>query len=579
MSRKLSKDFTVVVAGQAGQGIESVASVLAHVLKKQGYHTYVSKDVMSRVRGGMNAITLRVSNERADAYRATIDLFVPLDPRAYEHFAKRFDKKTIFMGIDDPANATISPDSKTVSRRPVITVNFIQIAHEVGNRLFANTIAAGAILGLLDMEKEVGVHYLRGFFQRKGQKIVDGNITAFEKGFTFGQHAAYQEDITVTLKAKDDVEDYIFLSGAEAVGLGALGGGCNFISSYPMSPATGVLTFLAQNGKECGVVVEQATDEIGAINMTLGASYAGARGIVTTSGGGFCLMTETISLSAITETPIVVHIAQRPGPATGLPTRTAQEDLALALHAGHGEFMRAIYTPGTPEQMYDLTARALDTADQFQVPVFVLTDQMMMDSLYCAPETAFAQRTVKRHITETTELYKRYELGGNGITPRGIPGYGQGFVRADSDEHDEDGCITEDMDGLRMQMMDKRLFKRKQLLVENALAPDIQHAKKKDTLIICWGSNKNVAKEALDKVGAENIGLAHFQQVYPLNASVAELLQSYRKIIVLEGNATGQFADVLEVETGEIVHERIGKWNGEPFSVEELTEKFKESKS
>ncbi len=575
MSRKLSKDFTIVVAGQAGQGIESVASVLAHVLKKQGFHTYVAKDVMSRVRGGMNAITMRISNDRADAYKEKIDLFVPLDPRAYARYEKRFTKKTIFMGVDDPMNASVSPHSKTASRRPVMAINFIQSAHEVGNRLFANTIAAGAILGLLDVSKEIGIHYLRNFFRRKGQEIVDGNIEAFEKGFTFGSHVAYQEDITVTLKPKDDVEDYIFLSGAEAVGLGALGGGCNFISSYPMSPATGILTFLAQNGKECGVLVEQATDEIGAINMTLGASYAGARGIVTTSGGGFDLMTETISLSAMTETPIVVHIAQRPGPATGLPTRTAQEDLAIARHAGHGEYMRAIYTPGTPDQMYDLTAHALDVADKYQIPAFVLTDQMMMDSLYCAPESSFRSRPITHYVTKTKEDYKRYELTKDGLSPRGIPGHGEGFIHADSDEHDEEGRITEDMDGLRMEMTRKRLFKRKELLVDAALAPDVIKAKKSDTLIICWGSTKNVVEEAIENAALDHVTVAHFRQVYPLHKSVAELMSTHRKVVVLEGNATGQFADILEVETGEVVHERIGKWNGEPFSVEELTQKFK----
>lgn len=572
MSRKLSKDFTIVVAGQAGQGIESVASVLAHILKRQGFHTYVAKDVMSRVRGGMNSIALRVSNDRRDAYCEKIDLFVPLDPRAYAYYEKRFTKKTIFMGVGDPANdITIAGEDK----REVIKINFIQLAHEVGNRLFANTIAAGAILGLLDTSKEVGEHYLRSFFQRKGEKIVDQNIEAFGKGYSIGQHAAFQEDISVTMMAKNDVEDYIFLSGAEAVGLGALGGGCNFISSYPMSPSTGVLTFLAQNGKECGVVVEQATDEIGAINMTLGASYAGARGIVTTSGGGFDLMTETLSLSAITETPIVVHLAQRPGPATGLPTRTGQEDLALALHGGHGEFARAILTPGTPDELYEMTAHALDIADKYQVPVMVLSDQLMMDSLYCAPESAFGAREVKHYITETGRDYKRYALTKDGITPRGIPGYGIGLVHADSDEHDEDGRITEDMDYLRKEMTEKRLFKRKELLAKVALKPTLGGEKNGKTLVVCWGSNKNVVIEAAEKAKNTSVKIAHFKQAYPLHKSVAPLLQDANKVIVLENNATGQFADILEVETGEVVHERIGKWNGEAFSVEELTKTFR----
>ncbi len=571
MGHKLSKDFTIVVAGQAGQGIESVASVLAHVLKKQGYHTYVAKDVMSRVRGGMNSLMLRVSNERNDAYREKIDLFVPLDPRAYAHYAKRFSARTIFMGVPDPAHTTSRGDDK----RSIIPVNFIQLAHDVGNRIFANTIAAGTILGLLGTDKEIGTHYLRSFFQRKGEKIVDQNIKAFEKGYTIGEHAAFQEDIHVTMVPKNDVEDYIFLSGAEAVGFGAMAGGCNFISSYPMSPATGVLTFLAQNGRECGVLVEQATDEIGAINMTLGASYAGARGIVTTSGGGFDLMTESISLSAITETPIVVHIAQRPGPGTGLPTRTGQEDLVLARHGGHGEFMRVIFTPGTPEQMYALTAHALDLADRYQIPVFVLTDQLMMDSLYCAPEEAFSARDVTQYVVETDSDYKRYALTKDGISPRGVPGHGAGLVHSDSDEHDEEGRITEDMDFLRKEMMDKRLFKRKRLLEKVALKPDRTGDAKAPIVVISWGSNKAVLEEAWVKAKNVKVQIAHFTQTYPLHPSVVDLLAHARTVVVLENNATGQFADILEVETGEVVHERMGSWNGEPFSVEDVTKKIR----
>ncbi len=569
MSTKLSKDFTIVVAGQAGQGIESVASVLAHILKKQGFHTYVAKDVMSRVRGGMNSIMLRVSNHRSDAYCEKIDLFVPLDPRAYEHYSKRFTKDTIYLGVDDPENG------EGKKKRDVIAVNFLQIAHDVGNRIFANTIAAGAILGVLGTDQEVGTHYLRSFFQRKGEDIVEKNITAFNQGFTIGEHASFQEDIVVTLTPKNDVEDYVFLSGAEAIGFGALAGGCNFISSYPMSPATGILTFLAQNGKECGVLVEQATDEIGAINMTIGASYAGARGIVTTSGGGFDLMTEAVSLSAIIETPIVVHIAQRPGPATGLPTRTGQEDLALARHGGHGEFARAIFTPGTPDQMYELTAHALDLADKYQIPVFILTDQLMMDSLYCVPHSALSKKNVQHYVEKTDETYKRYLLTDDGISPRGIPGHGNGLVHADSDEHTEDGRITEDMEFLRKEMVEKRLFKRKEHLMSCALAPDVSGNKKGSTLIVCWGSNKGVVEEAVSLSKNPDLKVAHFTQVYPLHKSVAGMLGSAHKVIVVENNATGQFADILEVETGEVVHERLGKWNGEPFSVEELTATFK----
>lgn len=564
MAQNFTDDFNIVIAGQAGQGIESISTVLAHILKNHGYHVYVAKEVMSRVRGGMNSVTIRVSNDRRDGYCERIDLFVPLDAGGYAHCAWRFSEETIFMGVPDIAG----------SKRKVIPINFIALAHEVGNRIFANTIAAGAILGLMNATRETATDYLAYFFARKGKEIVAQNIQALEKGYTIGNHASFQEDISCTFTSQHSVSEYVFLSGSEAVGIGALAGGCNMISSYPMSPGTGVLTFLAQNGREAGVLVEQATDEIGAINMTLGAWYAGARGLVTTSGGGFSLMTESVSLAGITETPIVIHLAMRPGPATGLPTRTAQEDLNLALYAGHGEFMRAIFAPGSPEQAYELTAHAFNLADHYQIPTFVLTDQHMVDALYCAPIDELTPQPHDSFVVKSDATYKRYQLTADGISPRAIPGHGTGIVKVDSDEHDEEGRITEDMDGLRMAMMEKRFFKRRELLVSEALAPDVTGVKDYKILIICWGSNKATVEEAATKSKKKGLAVAHFSQVFPLHPDTEKIMKKAEKVVVVENNAQGQFADLLERETEWMIDERINKWNGRPFSVEELTEKF-----
>ncbi len=568
MGMHFKDDFTIVIAGQAGQGIESVATVLAHILKKHGYHVYVAKEVMSRVRGGMNSVSLRVNAERHNGFVERIDLFVPLDPGGYAHLEHRFSDETIFMGVEDPQNA----------ERDVARINFLQIAHEVGHRIYANTVAAGAVLGLMDADREIATDYLRTFFARKGADVVEANIVALEKGFTIGAHTAYHEDITCAFHVDDDLKEHVFLSGSEAVGFGALAGGLDMISSYPMSPATGVLTFLAQNGKECGVLVEQATDEIGAINMTLGAVYAGARGMVTTSGGGFCLMMESVSLSGMTETPIVIHIAQRPGPATGLPTRTAQEDLNLVLYAGHGEFMRAIFAPGTPEEAYDLSAHALALSDKYQMPAFVLTDQHFVDALFCVPQSALQQKDTTKHFVKTSKEYKRYQLTDDGISPRGIPGYGTGLVMVDSDEHDEQGRITEDMDYLRPEMVAKRFFKRKQLLIDVALPPVLAGVKAYKILVISWGSNKPTVAEAVATCKKRGMAHAHFPQVFPLHKSVKALLKKAQKIVVVENNAQGQFADLLTRETGITIDKRITQYNGRPFSVEGLVEQFNKLK-
>ncbi len=567
MSRDIKDDFSLVIVGQAGQGIQSVSHILTHVLKREGYHVFATKEYMSRVRGGMNSTTIRVSSTKKDAYTSRVDLFVPLDPAGYEHSKKRFSEDTMFLGFKKDEFCSDC----------IMEVDFINIAQAIGNRVFANTVAAGAVLGLMGVDIESPKQYLREFFVKKGEEIIKKNQEALEKGYKMGEHFAFSNDITCSFETDEDIKDDLFISGIDAVGFGALAGGVDFCSSYPMSPSTGLLTFLAQHGKDCGVVVEQATDEIGAINMTIGASYAGARGIVTTAGGGFALMCEALSLSAMTETPITIHIAQRPGPATGLPTRTAQEDLDLVLHAGHGEFMRTIYAPGTPVQAYEITAHALDTADKYQIPTFVLIDQYFVDALYTIDKEEFAVLPHKKHIIESDRKYKRYALTDDGISPRSVPGFGDGLVCADSDEHTEDGRITEDMDGLRMQMMEKRLFKRKILLEESALDPNIKGKKSADTLVVCWGSNKNVVEEAVESIDNKEVSVVQFVQVFPMNKKTKKMIKDAKKVIVVENNATGQFANLLEKECERKIDERILKWNGELFSVEELEEKIKEA--
>jgi len=566
MAHHIKGDFSLVIAGQAGQGIQSVSHLLTHVLKLEGYHVFATKEYMSRVRGGMNSTTIRISSEKRDAYCSRIDLFVPLDPNAYEHSKKRFTDETMFLGFG----------KKDFCSDCIMEIDFINIAAAIGNRIYANTVAAGAILGLMGVDIVQPKEYLRSFFIKKGEDIIKKNQEALEKGYKMGEHFAFSHDISCTFDVDESVKDDLFISGIDAVGFGALAGGVDFCSSYPMSPSTGLLTFLAQHGKDCGTVVEQATDEIGAINMTIGASYAGARGIVTTAGGGFSLMCEALSLAAMTETPITIHIAQRPGPATGLPTKTAQEDLNLVLYAGHGEFVRAIYAPGTPVEAYEITAHALDVADKYQIPTFVLIDQYFVDALYTIDKEEFKVLPHKKYIVESDREYKRYAITDDGISPRSVPGYGDGLVCADSDEHDESGRITEDMDGLRIAMMEKRFFKRKKLLEDTALEPEVIGKKSAKTLVVCWGSNRNVVVEALENIDDKAVSVVPFVQVYPLNKNIKKLIAKADKVVVIENNATGQFANLLEKECERKIDERILKWNGELFSVEELEEKIKD---
>jgi 2-oxoglutarate ferredoxin oxidoreductase subunit alpha len=272
------------------------------------------------------------------------------------------------------------------------------------------------------------------------------------------------------------------------------------------------------------------------------------------------------------ETPVVIHLAQRPGPATGLPTRTEQGDLELALYAGHGEFPRAIYAPGTLEDLFEMSRRAFDLADKAQSPVIILTDQYLMDSYYNFKKIDVTDMKTKPQFIETDTDYRRYEITDDGISPRGIPGYGKGLVVVDSDEHDEQGHITEDL-GLRVKMTDKRL-KKLDLLIDAVAEPELTGKQDSEYLLVCWGSTVHGIREALDKLGRDDISLLYFKQVFPLPKDTASYFENIKKSIVIESNATSQFGKLLKLNADIRVDGHILKYNGMQFSVEELTEKI-----
>ena len=279
-------------------------------------------------------------------------------------------------------------------------------------------------------------------------------------------------------------------------------------------------------------------------------------------------MTEGLSLAGMLETPVVIHLAQRPGPATGLPTRTEQADLELALYAGHGEFPRIIYAPGSLEDGFYLTQKAFNLADKYQVPVFILTDQYFIDSYYNIPVLKVEKTTIESHIIKTDKSYKRYKLTENGISPRGIPGYGEGLVAVDSDEHDEKGHISEDLD-LRTKMVNKRLEKLK-MIKKEVLAPELVGSKNYKNLVIGWGSTYHVVKEALEELGRKETSFLHFKQVYPLPPETERYLQKAEKRILVENNATAQLGKLIRLNTGMEIEKKILKYNGLAFTIEEV---------
>jgi 2-oxoglutarate ferredoxin oxidoreductase subunit alpha len=563
--RRDSNDLSLVFEGEAGQGIQTVTAALLPVLRKIGFHVFSSTEYMSRIRGGSNTTQIRITGDKREAYVGRIDMLFALSRHALEHLERRLTADTVVFAekgqFGDRACANC------------IDTPLKEMAEKAGGMLFANTVAAGVVLGVLGVPPDNFIAYLKEQFAAKGDETVSKNIVAAKLGYDFGVQCPAAGRFVLPEPGVQD-PDSLLMDGNSALGIGAVAAGCNFICSYPMSPGTGLLTFLAARSKEFGIVVDQAEDEIAAINAGLGASYAGAKSLVTTSGGGFSLMQEGMSLAGMIETPVVVHLGQRPGPATGLPTRTEQGDLNLALHAGHGDFARAIFAPGNLEETIEAIQRAFDVAQRYQIPVVVLTDQYLLDAVSTIAVSRVRRIPVSSGIVPTVDGYRRYELTPDGISPRGVPGYGEGIVRVDSDEHDESGLITESFE-MRRLMVEKRLARREGIRREAMPPTLIGDPDSAETLVVAWGSTRGVLEEALDMLETTRIAGVHFAQPYPVNPSATDLFGD-RRIAVLENNATGQFADLLTLQTGKTVTHSILKATGEPFSVEEVVEALRE---
>jgi len=551
-------EVSVVISGAAGQGIQAVEQLLAGIVKDSDLYVFATKEYMSRVRGGNNSTTLRISCKPVYANIDRIDLLLVLNENAIERHRWRMTTSTIVLGeekfVKDETNHVV--------------VEFSKIAESFGNRIYANSVATGVLAGIMELNIDALKKNIEQYFVKKGNEVINANVSAALKGYELGRKLG----LKLELKKCEEVRKKNLLNGSMAVALGAVAGGCNFVSSYPMSPSTAVFTELAKMSKTHGILVEQAEDEIAAANMVIAAWYAGARGLVTTSGGGFALMCEAISLAGMIETPIVVHLGQRPGPATGLPTRTEQADLNLVLYAGHGEFPRVIYAPGSIEEAYELTAKAFNVADKFQIPVFVLTDQYLLDSYYLVDD--LPKMDIERHIVKTDANYRRYTVTEDGISPRGIPGYGEGLVRVDSDEHDEFGHITESS-SVRKTMVEKRLRKMNKIIQE-ALPPKLSGPKDYEVLIVSWGSTYLIVEEALQSFLNHKIAHLHFSQVYPIHPSAKEYLEKAKRVIFIEQNATGQFANLVQQTFLIDTSERILKYDGYAYSVEQIAKAIRE---
>jgi len=559
------KSLTLVLSGQAGQGLKTIEELLGEAIK-QRYHVFSTTKVMSRVRGGNNTVEIRLSDQQVYAYKDHVDVLFLMNNHSYNRLEDRILPTTQVFGEEDFLEDPIKEGFG--QRFHPLAIN--DIAKVAGSVMYGNTVLFGFISGLLALDQAYGTDLIKGKFLGKKDKIIEGNLKAYELAYAEGGQFKGMNTIETT----QEVANQKMINGTQAVAIGALAGGINYMASYPMSPGTGVLEYIASKGDDFGVVVEQAEDEIAALNMVIGGWYAGARSMVTTSGGGFALMEEAVSLSGITETPAVIHIAQRPGPGTGLPTRTEQGDLNLAVYSGHGEFPRIVLAPGTLEEGILLTQKAFWLADKYQVPVFILSDQYYLDSKRPLADIQLDENALESYVVPSDEDYLRYRLTDSGISPRAIPGNGQGLVKCDSDEHDEEGTITEDFE-VRVKMNDKRLGKDK-LILEDYVPAELVGSQNFTKLFIGWGSTYGVMKEAVLSGSSDQVAYLHIKELFPLHEAIKNYADKADQIIVIENNATGQLASLLKLYLDVEVNRKKLKYNGVPFTVEEADAYIKE---
>jgi 2-oxoglutarate/2-oxoacid ferredoxin oxidoreductase subunit alpha len=568
-------DYSIKIGGAAGQGIQTIGNVLSKTFARSGFHLFSYQDYESRIRGGHNFYQIRVADRPVFAPRAKIDLLFGLDRESIPRHREELSE----AGVVVYDSGAVGGNSEEYGSAGFVGIPLAEMGKgHGGEEIMGNMVASGAVLGMLGMEVDTLVEVIEeSKFAAAGAG--EGNVNAAKAGHGY----ARDNCPSCSFSVEPGEVRMMVIGGNEAIALAALASDCRFYAAYPMTPSTGILNYMAAHEKQFGIVVEQAEDEIAAVNMALGASFAGVRSMTGTSGGGFALMVEGISLSGMTETPVVIALGQRPAPATGLPTRTEQADLQFALHAGHGEFPRALFAPGNPYQFFRQVSKAFDLAEKYQIPAIILTDQHLADARWTLPKIdpdVFESRDYRLRGKAFRELpgYRRHAFTESGVTPLAVPGDAPFVVVTDSDEHDQEGHITEDA-GIRRKMVEKRYAKKIGDLTAEMGGPLHYGSGDPELLITCWGSNYGVVREAVDELsGRVEAAMLHFSEICPFppveKYDYLDSLHKSKRSVCVENNATGRFARLLRAETGYVFDASVHKYDGRPFTVEELLEEL-----
>jgi 2-oxoglutarate ferredoxin oxidoreductase subunit alpha len=574
-------DISIVIGGDAGQGIETIGQIFTKALSTCGLRIFGLQDYRSRIRGGHNFYQIRICEDQVFSHRENVDMLVAMTEESIE---KHLDR--ILKGGAVIHDEKIEVDDDAFKSREVmnVPVPLEKIAEETGgNKLYTNSAAVGATAGLLQYDYFCVADEIEKRFGAKGKDVVENNINVVKAAYDYTRDQ-FSNDFGLRLKTAPGGPRMV-LHGNDAIALGSLAAGCKFISAYPMTPATSIFEAMVKRAKNYGIVTKQTEDEISAICMAIGASHTGVRAMTATSGGGFSLMVEALGLAGMSETPLVIALSQRPGPSTGLPTRTEQGDLNFAIHASQGDFPRIVLAPGSIEECFAMGWRAFNLAEIYQCPVIVMVDNYLSNSLRDLDRGTLDIDTVvidRGELLSDEELdklgegeYLRYRITESGISPRAVPHHPKAVFVALGNEHTEEGRINEEIDN-RVEQMEKRM--RKMKLIEAEMnGPTRYGPDKADLTLISWGSTQGLIREAVDSMNSNgnHVNFYHFCDLWPFPVDkTVEALSGAKRIVSIENNYLGQFARHLRGSTGIMPHKQILKYDGRPFSAEKIVERL-----
>ncbi|MEF8882063.1 MAG: 2-oxoacid:acceptor oxidoreductase subunit alpha [Halapricum sp.] len=575
----MHEDLNWAIGGEAGDGIDSTGKIFARALSRAGRHVYTSKDFASRIRGGYTAYKVRTAVNPVESVVDRLDVLIALTERTIEENLDELHEGSVI--IYDGEQTTMQ-DVKVPEGMIGLEVPLKRLAEEAGGAIMRNVVALGAACEVADFPIENLDEALVKRFGDKGQAIVENNKEAARLGQEYvGEN--YDYGFKYDLETTDN--DYVLLNGDEAIGMGAIAAGCRFYAGYPITPATDVMEYLTGRIEQYGGAVVQAEDELAAINLALGAARAGARSMTATSGPGIDLMAETFGLVATTETPLVIANVMRSGPSTGMPTKQEQGDLNMMLYGGHGEIPRFVVAPTTVAECFHKTIEAFNLAEKYQIPVYLTADLSMavtertydpeefdMDAVEIDRGKVVDEAEIDQWLDEQGR-FRAHAATEDGISPRAFPGTLDGAHMTTGLEHDELGRRTEEEE-VRVEQVDKRERKVETAREREDWTPREFGDPDANTLVLSWGSNEGAIREAMAQLEMP-IRFLSVPYIYP-RPDLSDAIEAAEDVLVVECNATGQFADLIEHDALTRV-QRINKYTGVRFKADELAEEIRDA--